>query len=140
MNAVLVTMAAGAVLSQGDGQLTIPHCDLGHCTQEWWELKTEHVEGVLEPAARTLTVRASAYTHTGSRTATGTYPRFGTVAVDPRVIPLGSRLTIEGFPGVIFRAEDTGGAVVGNKIDIFMDTRAECIQFGVQTRVVTVLR
>ena len=46
------------------------------------------------------------------RTATGTTPRFGTVAVDPRVIPLGSRLLIQGFEGVVFVAEDaTGGAV-----------------------------
>jgi len=64
--------------------------------------------------------------------------RWGVVAVDPRVIPLGSRIMIEGFDNV-FTAEDTGGAVRGNHVDIYFPDRAEAIRFGIQHRTVTIL-
>lgn len=73
-------------------------------------------------------MEATAYTWTGNRTATGTWPSRGTVAVDPRVIPLGTELYIDGYgPGT---ATDTGGAIKGNRIDLYMDTEAECGEFG----------
>ena len=66
-----------------------------------------------------------------SKTATGTLPQVGrTVAVDPRVIPLGSRVYIEGIGERI--AEDTGGKVKGNKLDLFLPSVRECLQFGVR--------
>jgi len=71
---------------------------------------------------------ASAYTYTGHRTATGTTPRAGVVAVDPNVIPLGTRLYVEGYG--FARAEDTGGAIKGNEIDLFFNTTQECRYFG----------
>lgn len=77
---------------------------------------------------RILTVLATAYTHTGNRTYTGVYPRVGTIAVDPKVIPLGSRLWVEGYGYGI--AQDTGGLIKGNKIDLFMDSKAECFRWG----------
>ncbi|MCI8455250.1 MAG: hypothetical protein HFE84_11645 [Lachnospiraceae bacterium] len=52
-----------------------------------------------------------------------------TVAVDPRVIPMGSRIMINGKEYV---AEDTGGSIKGNRIDIFFDTHSEAKQYGVQ--------
>ena len=69
--------------------------------------------------AHTLRVWATWYTAAsagGGTTATGTVVRKGTVAVDPRVIPLGTRMYIPGYGYGI--AEDTGGAVVGNIIDL----------------------
>lgn len=77
---------------------------------------------------RELYVQATAYTHTGNTTYTGVYPKIGTVAVDPRVIPLGSRLWIEGYGYGI--AQDTGGAIKGNIIDLFMDSKEECLRWG----------
>jgi len=71
---------------------------------------------------------ATAYTHTGHRTATGTWPSRGTIAVDPRVIPLGSKLHVEGYGEGI--AEDTGGAIQGEIIDLYMESREECITWG----------
>ena len=61
-------------------------------------------------------------------TATGTQATAGrTIAVDPKVIPLGTEVIIDGQPYI---AEDTGGAVKGNKIDIFCDSHEEAISRG----------
>ncbi len=77
--------------------------------------------------SRKLVVKAYAYTG-GGTTAMGTRARVGEIAVDPGVIPLGSEVYIEGVGAR--RAEDTGGNIVGNTIDIYMDTNTECISWG----------
>lgn len=65
-----------------------------------------------------------------TNTATGATPKAGrTIAVDPKVIPLGSVVVINGHEYV---AEDTGGDIKGNRIDIHFTTHAEALQFGVQ--------
>ena len=71
------------------------------------------------------------------RTATGMAARYGVVAVDPRVIPLGSRLYIQGYGTAI--AADTGGAIRGNRIDLCMDSYRSAIDFGRQPVKVYVL-
>lgn len=63
-------------------------------------------------------------------TATGTMAAHGVVAVDPDVIPLGSKVYVPGYGEAV--AEDTGGAIVGNRIDLCMDTYYDCYQFGRQ--------
>lgn len=82
---------------------------------------------------RVLLMEATAYSWgcgTGDGlTATGTVPTAGrTVAVDPSVIMYGTRLVIDGVGGYV--AEDTGGAIRGMKIDLFVDSREEAIQHG----------
>jgi 3D (Asp-Asp-Asp) domain-containing protein len=67
-------------------------------------------------------------------TRSGTAAHPGVVAVDPTVIPLGSRVRIAGLPGV-FRAEDTGGGIHGAHIDVYMESRADAFRFGRQTSV-----
>lgn len=74
--------------------------------------------------------------HGTTRSGTGT--RWGVVAVDPTVVPLGSRILIEGFDEV-FLAEDTGGGVKGNWVDIWFPTYDEARRFGVQARRVTIV-
>ena len=65
-------------------------------------------------------------------TATGTQATAGrTIAVDPKVIPLGTEVIIDGQSYI---AEDTGGAIKGNKIDIYVDSHSEAIQRGRITR------
>ena len=65
-----------------------------------------------------------------SQTATGTVPLAGrTVAVDPKVIPYGSEVIINGHTYI---AEDCGGAIKGNRIDILFDTHQEALEFGIQ--------
>jgi 3D (Asp-Asp-Asp) domain-containing protein/uncharacterized protein YabE (DUF348 family) len=75
----------------------------------------------------------TAYTHTGGRTATGRHPRIGYVAVNPSVIPYGTRLYIPGYGYCTaqdtgaFRHEEDGGK---NQIDVFLNTEKECIRWG----------
>ncbi|MCR5177175.1 MAG: hypothetical protein K6C05_10045 [Anaerovibrio sp.] len=61
-------------------------------------------------------------------TATGVVAQHGVVAVDPRVIPLGSKVYIPGYGVAV--AADTGGAINGNRIDLCMNTYREAINFG----------
>ena len=64
-------------------------------------------------------------------TATGAKVQQGvTVAVDPNVIPYGTELIINGHTYI---AQDCGGAIKGNKIDIYFDSHAEALNFGIQT-------
>ena len=61
----------------------------------------------------------------------------GLVSVDPNVIPLGTRLYIEGYGEAV--ADDTGGAIVGDRIDLGMDDRSEALNFGRRSVVVHIL-
>jgi len=74
----------------------------------------------------------------GGPTADGIhYVERGVAAVDPDVIPLGTRLYVEGYGFAI--AADTGGAIKGNRIDLAFDTRWEALEFGMQDVVVYIL-
>lgn len=90
------------------------------------------------------TMKATAYDPSaGSRTASGTRARVGAVAVDPSVIALGSKLYIEStdsWPSYGYAvAEDTGGAIKGNRIDLFFNSNATANKFGRRTVKVYVL-
>lgn len=61
-------------------------------------------------------------------TATGRRATHGVVAVDPSVIPLGTRMYIEGYGSAV--AADTGSAIRGNRIDLCFNSRAEALSFG----------
>lgn len=84
------------------------------------------------------TVRATAYTHTDQGcdivTATGTVVHWGTVAVDPRYIPYGTRMFIMASDGSyvygIATAEDCGGDIKGDRMDLYMPTYEQCMEFG----------
>ncbi|WP_232199130.1 peptidoglycan-binding protein [Thermosinus carboxydivorans] len=97
----------------------------------------------VEPSrySRVLTMVATAYTRfddgNGSYTYRGNLLRKGLAAVDPAVIPLGTRLYIPGYGYAI--ADDIGGAIKGNKIDLAFESREEALQFGRQHVTVYVL-
>jgi 3D (Asp-Asp-Asp) domain-containing protein len=92
-------------------------------------------------ASRAIVMEASAYLagdgDGAGITATGLPAVRGIAAVDPDVIPLGTRLFIPGYGEAI--AADTGGAIVGNKIDLVMDSYGEAMDFGRQDVTVYVL-
>ena len=73
-----------------------------------------------------------------SHTATGTIPAEGrTIAVDPSVIPYGTQVYIDGYG--VYVAEDCGGAIKGNRIDMYFESHQAACQFGVQRLYVTIL-
>ncbi len=84
------------------------------------------------------TIRATAYTHTDEGcdrfTATGSVVHWGTVAVDPRYIPYGTRMFIMASDGSyvygLAVAEDCGGDIKGDRMDLYMPTFAQCMEFG----------
>lgn len=80
--------------------------------------------------AKVVRFEATAYTHTGEKTAKGNWPKIGTIAVNPKQIPYGTRLYVEGYGYGI--ADDTGGFRHSGKkqIDLFMDTESECRKWG----------
>jgi peptidoglycan DL-endopeptidase CwlO len=84
--------------------------------------------------ARTITVTATGYSLPG-RTSTGLPVGFGVVAVDPGVIPLGTRLTIPGYGSGV--AADTGSAVQGMTIDLWFPTLAQALAWGRRTVTIT---
>jgi 3D (Asp-Asp-Asp) domain-containing protein/peptidoglycan hydrolase CwlO-like protein len=85
-------------------------------------------------SGKTLTVVATAYTTRGT-TATGIPTGPGIVAVDPSVIPLGTRMTIPGYGEGV--AADTGPAIAGLRIDLWVATAAEAAQWQWQTVTIT---
>ena len=111
-------MSAGNVVI-GDGTITLP-------------------TGEVLTYTDTMQVRATGYTHTDAGcdliTSTGTTVRIGTVAVDPRYIPYGTRMFIVSNDGSyiygISVAEDCGGAIKKDRVDLYFPTTRECFQFG----------
>jgi 3D (Asp-Asp-Asp) domain-containing protein len=86
----------------------------------------------------TLEVLATAYSaRQGRRAYTGALCQFGEVAVDPRVIPLGTRLYIDGYGYAT--AEDIGSAIKGNRVDLFFESNWECDRWGLRRTKVYIL-
>jgi 3D (Asp-Asp-Asp) domain-containing protein/peptidoglycan hydrolase CwlO-like protein len=85
-------------------------------------------------AGRTLTVLSTGYSLPGT-TATGLPVAHGIVAVDPTVIPLGTRLTIPGYGEGV--AADTGSGIAGFRIDLWFPTRAQALAWGWRTVTIT---
>jgi len=79
---------------------------------------------------------ASCGRYASGRTAIGLKATKGVIAVDPKVIPLGTRVFVEGYGPAI--AGDVGGAIKGNKIDVCFPTRREALQWGRRTVKVTI--
>lgn len=98
-----------------------------------------------EPKGRTMNVIATAYTAECEGCTGITYTgvnlledrELKVIAVDPEVIPLGSRVYVENYGYA--RAEDIGGAIKGNRIDLHMPTKEEALNWGVREVSITVL-
>lgn len=92
--------------------------------------------------SQAFSMRATAYTPfdpgCNGITATGTKAGKGTVAVDPRVIPLGSKVYVPGYGVAV--AADTGGAIKGNRLDVCYPTKNEAYSWGVRNVMVYVLK
>ncbi|QWI17232.1 enterotoxin [Bacillus wiedmannii] len=114
------------------------------------EKAREDSKNNIQSAKRELTVVATAYTADPSEN--GTYggrvltamghdltanPNMRIIAVDPKVIPLGSKVWVEGYGEAI--AGDTGSAIKGNRIDVLMGSKSKAMNWGRQTVKVKIL-
>lgn len=92
-----------------------------------------------------MTVRATAYTYTGNRCSTGVSPKPGYIAVNPKVIPYGTKMYIKSANGSVIYgyavAADTGGFVKKhpNGVDLFMSSKSACTSFGVRDMEIYIL-
>jgi resuscitation-promoting factor RpfB len=90
------------------------------------------IQGTLRLASSALSMVATAYTAScggcSGVTASGRPAGHGVVAVDPRVIPLGTRMYIPGYGHAV--AGDTGGSIHGHRIDLGFDSSAQAYRFG----------
>jgi resuscitation-promoting factor RpfB len=97
----------------------------------------------LRDSGRTITLVATAYSPSGNgpfgmQTATpGVRCRYGVVAVDPRIIPLGTRLYVPGYGNCV--AYDTGSAIKGHRIDLFYPRESQASAYGRKRVTVTIL-
>ncbi|WP_026575840.1 3D domain-containing protein [Bacillus sp. UNC438CL73TsuS30] len=99
-----------------------------------------------QKVVKTITVSASAYTVNCAGCSGKTYtglnlkknPNLKVISVDPRVIPLGSKVYVEGYGYAI--AADKGSAIKGKEIDVFMPTYKKAIQWGRKTVKVKILK
>ncbi|HEX9758745.1 MAG TPA: 3D domain-containing protein [Nitrospiria bacterium] len=99
---------------------------------------TAEGDWISKPEGKWLKVRATAYEPSERScgvwadgiTSTGIPARVGTIAVDPTVIPLGSRLFVPEYGWGV--AEDVGGAIKGKRIDVFFWTVEEALDWGIQ--------
>lgn len=124
-------------------------------TQQKQSTQNKPVNQQAKPASgkRSIQMKATAYNVEGNEqwgrlTFSGTTVRHGVIAVDPNVIPLGTKVYVSGYDspllpkgGFVAVAEDTGGAIKGNRIDIFIDAPTHQVRnFGIQNVQVTILK
>jgi 3D (Asp-Asp-Asp) domain-containing protein len=100
------------------------------------------IQGTLRLASSALSMVATAYTAScggcSGMTASGRPAGHGVVAVDPRVIPLGTRMYIPGYGHAV--AGDTGGAIRGHRIDLGFNSNAQAYRFGRRSVTVYLIR
>ncbi len=101
-----------SLVSLGDFRLTA-YCPCAECCGKWAEGRPVDMHG-----------NEIVYTASGDVAVSGK-----TIAVDPSVIPFGTEVTIGGNT---YTAADSGGAIDGNRIDVYMDDHADALAFGVQ--------
>lgn len=117
--------------------------------------KSITADGKSYAVAKTLELKATAYSSAASENGKwgavdyfGNPLKLGTVAVDPKVIPLGTKLYVTGYDhdglpkgGFVAKASDTGGAIKGNRMDIFIPgAQSDVRTFGFQQVKVYVLK
>ena len=80
------------------------------------------------PCEKCCGAYANGYTATGEKATQGV-----TVAADPDVLPMGTEIQIDGHT---YTVQDTGGAIVGNRLDLYFDSHDDALQWGVREKVV----
>lgn len=124
---VVLENPVGKVVKKGTKVELVASVSRGTSTRS----KSTTSQSSTDKRGRHMSVVATAYSG-DSITSTGTKPRWGVIAVDPSVIPYGTKVYIPQF-NKTFIAEDCGGAIKGNKIDIFMEDSSKVPGWGRRT-------
>lgn len=80
------------------------------------------------PCEKCCGAYANGYTATGEKATQGV-----TIAADPDVLPMGTKIELDGHT---YTVQDTGGAIVGNRLDLYFDSHEDALQWGVREKVV----
>lgn len=138
MTGVLDSTTKDAIIR---GQKAYKLAQTGKYDQKLVELLTREARNKPSKYRKKMTMQATAYTSqdpgSGNLTKREHRLRKGLVAVDPRVIPLGTRLYVEGYGYAV--ADDIGSAIKGAKIDLAYENRKEALKFGRRMLTVFVL-
>ncbi len=145
----ITTLGKGAsvtYISQKNGWYKVSYKGKKGYVSSKYLKRTTKVSRTNYKKGRTFYVSSTAYTAycngCSGKTATGInlrkYPNQKVIAVDPRVIPLGSKVLVQGYGVAI--AGDTGGAIRGNRIDVFKKTKRSALNWGRRTVKVTILK
>lgn len=102
---------------------------------------SKYTKGAPSKYTRSIEMHATGYSSqdpgNGNYTATGSRLKKGIVSVDSKIIPLGTKMYVEGYGYAI--ADDVGGAIKGHRIDLAFDSRYDALQFGRQNVTVYIL-
>lgn len=123
------------IIGQGTGEIPVEEISTMPVIRDGYIIMPS---GEIVTYYKTDNVTATGYTHTDAGcdmiTSTGTTVHYGTAAVDPRFIPYGTRMLIVSHDGEryygIATAEDCGGAIKRDRMDLYFPTYQECIEFG----------
>lgn len=131
LNNSIDSTIADEIVNEVSNNVEIENIEINDNTDSTTNINNENIN---PEYISTFIMESTAYTG-GTLTATGTSPvrnenGLSTIAVDPSVIPLGSLLYIDGYGYAI--AEDTGGSIKGNIIDLYLNSYDECINWGRQ--------
>jgi len=148
-----VTIVAGPVSDGDDDWYQISYTPSGSAaaTTGWaisaYLLPTTAVRSMsTDDGSRVFLGKVTAYSNgtggvpLGAKTYSGTKTHWGVVAVDPKVIPIGSAIRIEGHDDIIFIAEDVGGGIRGEAVDLWLPDAAAAKTYGTQYRRITIVR
>lgn len=145
-----LAIAASAAYNKSDKQEVSKAPVTAPVSQKNNEQKSEQVQSTQSQnngeVGKTLTMDATAYTAycdgCSGITANGTdlraNPNIKVIAVDPSIIPLGTKVWVDGYGEAI--AADTGGAIKGNKIDLFMPSKDDALKWGRKTVTVKIMK
>lgn len=123
-------------LDELNGKITSYQSQLNEMSQKYETMKSNHLGTFTTTAYCKCTACCGIWSD--SPTKSGTTPQEGrTIAVDPNVIPLGTKVSIN---GKVYTAEDTGSAIKGNKIDIYFASHQDAQNYGRQQHKVYLLR
>lgn len=131
----------GAFISKSEVSREVVKASVNKVIKKGTKKKVYKASPLTSSYSNVITCRATAYDGSYAtlkkstpKTAIGTVPSYGTVAVDPKVIPLGTKLYIASVDGSYIygycTAADTGGAIKGNRVDLFMNSRSDALNFG----------